>query len=504
MKVGFLDKMYCPLNKFLFLASICFFGCGAGSDNSSKLSNVLDGEDQRPLKNAGIDLARAPEIQPDRMKTGGADAILCTAANGAVKSVELLDAFEAREIWKLPIRLGAPSKPYQEKVRDAIQLMAKFDPSLAKLIEASTNRFINSFYSHPNAIPSIDDEGKIVLVPSDCKLMQLAIQVKPEFEGDVEYYVDANMFQFLDEDNKAVLALHEGVYEVARNTSAFKDSFKVRYFLAHVLGQILPTLESFNELLVNLTFTRERHGLKLEKIVDTYDSGEIRTIEVINGGNHGVFFGNKLDLYPGSKVEFYRNGELLSASFCYKRVSLVHIEDSMTSGCRETDDAYPSYVNPTTLQPAPITINKIGRTYFHENGVTARYDLLVASLRSFQPLVLDTDRGPPFGPTGFNDPMGLPISLKLVPHDQLSFYSTGVPVEVVPNYLFKATMNHCVTPFGAPGLRSTLQFHENGYVKFASYYKNWNDIPIMCENSNGIMQKLWYDLKFNEFGYIVP
>jgi hypothetical protein len=463
-------------------------------------NNAGDDSDVVGLTETGTRLADSGEVQQKGVTVGnGGDVILCTTGDGVVKSIEMLDAFEAREIRKIKVDMGDQSIPFREKVKVVLDKVKALDPYFAKYFSEATLKFINSHVEYPAPVQDIDDEGQIYFVPEGCKLTQIAIQKQPSFPGDVEYYIDKRLYDLLDEDNKALLALHEGLYHVARTMSGYTDSHRVRFFIAQLFGAAMENEESFAQLKEDLAlFTVDKHGLGVGKSAKYYDSGEMKSTEVIAGKSRGRFYGNELDLTPGTRVEFYKSGELLSASFCFKRVSKSQIEDPKTANCRETDDAYPIYLDPVYKKAAPVTVNGIGRTYFYDDGFISHYTDLMKSLLTVQPSANNPTWEETISPAGFVDPLGRDLSFGMRPFDGLRFYPRGVPNEINPHWTFRSLMNRCAMPLGAAGLVGRMVMHPNGFIKSATYSgRNY------CEKADGtnVVVNGGY-LEFDENGYI--
>jgi hypothetical protein len=75
------------------------------------------------------------------------------------------------------------------------------------------------------------DSDHIVAPPSGCEIGQIAIQIKPTFPGDRLFTIDRMLWDYLDEDHKAGLVLHEVIYNEGI-TRGHRNSVAVRYLNA--------------------------------------------------------------------------------------------------------------------------------------------------------------------------------------------------------------------------------------------------------------------------------
>jgi hypothetical protein len=480
---------------FGILAMMTMWGCGETESNSPVEKNEVNA----PPPGGGPVLLATDEIQLKGTPVlAGGDVVLCSNGN-IVKSIEMLDSFEAREIRHVKIDTGAPEIPYREKLQAIIEKIKKVDAVFGRDLQATTTRFLDNHIEYPAPVQEVDDEGPIYYVPEGCKVTQISVQRVPSFEGDVEYYVDKRLFDLLNEENKAILVLHQAVFGMARKYANHTDSSRSRYFISQLFTSALGTVESFISLRRKIDiFVSEKHGLKLERNVDYYDSGELKSFEIIPGGQSGTFFGNNLDLTPGSRAEVYRNGELISASFCFKRVSYIQVETPLTAGCRETQDTLPMYTLPIGNSKAPITINGIGRTYFYDNGVINRYDGLMDSLNRVSPVLASSVMGP-----GVHyDPFGHRFEYKYKAFNELQYFSTGVPMQMIMDWGYKAIMNRCTKSFNISMARGPLSFYPSGLLKNIQFEatpqgNGW------CLNRNNELVTIYKSADFDDEGYLV-
>lgn len=165
---------------------------------------------------------------------GGGKAVVCRAQNGKIYWAELLDLYESRELFGL--NLINQSLPVNTIV-DGIKLKLKSsldqaDIHLFPLIDRVNNIF--RLISKNNVIKPIDDAAEVALL-KDCALEQLA-----NYVDDDLLIVSQEIWDNLDNTNKAALIIHEAIYRQERYYGA-TDSRRARKIVGHLFADYLFT-----------------------------------------------------------------------------------------------------------------------------------------------------------------------------------------------------------------------------------------------------------------------
>lgn len=214
----------------------------------------------------------SPLAQATKIVGNGGDAIVCSPPG--VRPVEMLDAFEAREIHKMTLDMGAAGLTYQDKVVLILNRIARLNPHRAALY----SKWAKSFESETNFIVNeqiiqVPDVGP-AFIPIGCQLVQTAVQQDPELPEDFRYTIRKDIWDAMDADNKAILVLHEMIYRevLGQETEqgAGQNSKLVRYFNGYIASDKLKT-DSLNAYigilrLVNLYTADAQNSVPIELI----------------------------------------------------------------------------------------------------------------------------------------------------------------------------------------------------------------------------------------------
>lgn len=179
----------------------------------------------------------------------GGSGIVCRNEAGGVKSVELLDFYEGRQIYGHVLELGPKSLDPYEKVALFLNRLKEFGLSessfaeLTWLVEYFQRE--SKFYSGSRLVEIPDTNG--TLIPDGCKQEQLAIQRKPVSPSNEAPYfsVSQDLWEHLsfDSDQKAGLILHEIFYFASlnynfRSPHEVTNSRRVRRFVSLFASEI--------------------------------------------------------------------------------------------------------------------------------------------------------------------------------------------------------------------------------------------------------------------------
>jgi hypothetical protein len=181
----------------------------------------------------------------------GGDVVVCRRA-GKIRSIELLDYFEARVQRKLSQDLGPNSLSVAEKVNRIIDRLAVLSPIRAESYRKAANAFMaNANFVYGTSLVDIPDSGHLVF-PAGCAVEQIAIQDPPEFPEDKLYLINGDLWNLLSKNNQAGLILHEIIYTEALKYN-HPDSKHVRYFNSKLVSPDYNpnSFKQYYDLLVN-------------------------------------------------------------------------------------------------------------------------------------------------------------------------------------------------------------------------------------------------------------
>jgi hypothetical protein len=156
---------------------------------------------------------------------------------------EVFDLFEARVAHGFKIEF-AKGSGYREILENMFFRIARLNPSRADLYRAFLKDFETERRLMPNAHLEVlpGDEGWAPL-EDGCERQQAIVQFKNLNISGYRYFVDADIWNKLDEQNKAALALHEFIYrEGLSDVNDFPNSLGVRYFNGVLHSDLMPGL----------------------------------------------------------------------------------------------------------------------------------------------------------------------------------------------------------------------------------------------------------------------
>lgn len=148
----------------------------------------------------------------DRKGNGG-DALVCYNSKGEIRSVRLLDYYEALQKQRIKsIELGEKEWGFHEKVLYALNRLETIDYLRAQKYKQWYKDFFNQDeFSWGENLVNIADTGALS-IPNNCEIKQIAVQEAPSLPGDKRYIINKSLWSLMDEDNKAGLILHELIY----------------------------------------------------------------------------------------------------------------------------------------------------------------------------------------------------------------------------------------------------------------------------------------------------
>ena len=157
----------------------------------------------------------------------GGDAIVCRSPDNGIRTAELLDIYEARELRRIPMNLV--SFEMNAKIEEALLRLARFSPlRAARYREQIRTFFAEALFVKDVELYDIPDSDDLFF-PLGCKPEQLVIQIKPYFPEDPRYVVNQNIWDALDANSRATMLLHEVIYREAIE-NGHENSRATRYY----------------------------------------------------------------------------------------------------------------------------------------------------------------------------------------------------------------------------------------------------------------------------------
>jgi hypothetical protein len=143
----------------------------------------------------------------------GGDVIYCEST----QSYQLLDYWEASELFGREVYLGDESEDFKTLVRNALNRLWAIDPQRSERYMKRFSQFFSvaRFLNHGD-LREIDDSSEVAL-PAGCVLKQAVIQLREENALFYKFLIDRDIWIQLSEVDKAGLILHEIIYEEALN-----------------------------------------------------------------------------------------------------------------------------------------------------------------------------------------------------------------------------------------------------------------------------------------------
>jgi len=178
-------------------------------------------------------------------KQNGGDVVACDAANP--NNFELLDLYEAKTLHQLSL-VPAKGTTVETIFEESMQTYESIDPIRASLYRD----YMKSFAAEARFVPDSDftdvpDEG-FKAPPKDCTLRQIVVQYDSPAPNGTRYMVNQDLWNHLNEENRAALLIHEFMYREGRKPqNNFRTSSGVRYLngLIHSTKMKNMTIEEY-------------------------------------------------------------------------------------------------------------------------------------------------------------------------------------------------------------------------------------------------------------------
>lgn len=165
--------------------------------------------------------------------SGGGGTHVCLKPNGQIKSAELYDLYEGREAFGLPM-INYGQSTAIEILDRAMEKIWNNNPKLASMVMKKINYYVAHQVPKANKQFTVIKDANIVMVDKGCQYQQVA-QWQDKYDA---VFLDSDLFSIFSKSalNRAALALHEGVYSVARELYHVQDSDDSRKLVAQAFS----------------------------------------------------------------------------------------------------------------------------------------------------------------------------------------------------------------------------------------------------------------------------
>ena len=234
----------------------------------------------------------------------GGHAIVCRDGSNRIQSVEVLDLYEARTNHKnWTLNLGGPTLSYPEKIKLALGRLARFSPKRAQYYQDLANSFETEALFKNGVVLELIPDAANVDVPTGCKLEQLVNQKKPLLEGDPRYVVNGDLWDAMNNDQRAGIILHEITYREMLEYG-HKYSISARWIVGFMATTAIDraTPKEFRTSIQNLAVKKTDLGHYTVSLGGGQSPNETDGV--------GDSCRTPDDIIAKSKMEFYPSGNL--------------------------------------------------------------------------------------------------------------------------------------------------------------------------------------------------
>ena len=180
-----------------------------------------------------------------RVTGNGGDGVVCRDGRGVIKSVRLLDYYEAQTERNITPRLGQATTAQNTAIM--LGRLQRQDAILFKAVMSYYTKFESEMQMIPNAnFEDIPDSQHLTFPPS-CRVEQMAVQRPPIMASDKYYFINQNLWNYLPAPDRAGLILHEVLYRIYLDHFGVLpevNSRVVRLFVALLAADRLKSLSS--------------------------------------------------------------------------------------------------------------------------------------------------------------------------------------------------------------------------------------------------------------------
>lgn len=177
--------------------------------------------------------ATAPALSSKIIGNGG-DVSVCI---NRTPKVQLLDFVESRVLRKNHIKLwNPPGATYSEKLEVVLERLGRRFPEFTQLLKTEIANFEEKNVKESDIeLEDINDSLHKFRLPG-CHVEQIANQSIPLFDDDPWFLINANLWNQLEEFDKAGLVLHEVIYRIGLRHGV-EHSIGVRYLVSLIFQE---------------------------------------------------------------------------------------------------------------------------------------------------------------------------------------------------------------------------------------------------------------------------
>lgn len=255
----------------------------------------------------------------------GGDVVVCRDGSGNLRSVNLLDYYEAKLFRGINVNLGDPNLDVQKKLEILANRLAQRNPKLANLYYSRALNFEKeALFLEGVDLEDIPDSGNVT-IERNCKIEQIVIQKTPNYELDKRYTVNLELWKALDNNNKAGLIWHEIIYgdAVSRGIS---NSIASRFLNAIIGGDSLAQMSYSNlkKLFLELKLTELTwNNLWLNLSFDGPNEGYVTSGQYLLFGQVANIGGYRVNFYEDGQLEEFGSGDLKTFKYDSKNNGII-------------------------------------------------------------------------------------------------------------------------------------------------------------------------------------
>lgn len=187
----------------------------------------------------------------------GGGAVVCRDSSHNITSIEVLDFYEQRILLHLKRDMGPNNLNWTEKAHYVLERRKSIAPFRTSYWGNQVDQFEReALFLQGVVFDKLHDTGNIY-IPVGCAFEQVIVQQTPTLPRDMRYKVNKDLWDLMDEENRAGLVLHEVIYREAI-TYGHEDSISSRYLnglwtSAEVIKEF-TSLKQLNDLLRDAHF----------------------------------------------------------------------------------------------------------------------------------------------------------------------------------------------------------------------------------------------------------
>lgn len=218
--------------------------------------------------------AQAETIAGGTGSSGGGNAIVCRAQNGAVLSARLYDLFEGEVFQGLtfPAASGSTSDEIMRAVANAP------NEYLGHARIHGVNSIVPKIRFLPTGVkikPTEDFGDVAIVVPYGCDVEGVGF-----YDASHKLFVASDVYNAMDGMNRAAFLLHEEMYQHAREFTSANNSKGVRYMVAALFATIPP--EGFSAVNFSATIGYGFFGENRQEMCPVLNGPATVTFEPLN------------------------------------------------------------------------------------------------------------------------------------------------------------------------------------------------------------------------------